>query len=375
MTTIAKIEKVLNIGNGEPIIRIVSAPEKSWPNPYVELFYEAISEHNIKLAGRCPGNDHLLRKKASQIDAIHLHWPEGLWRYAENFRLGKIRGLLGFWCYLRVAHRCRLTVVWTVHNLEHHEGISFADRIAYRLLAKHADLLICHSQGIKKQIVNRWHPGDKIVVMHHGNYDGIYPKPLPRERVIKELALNPGIPIVSCVGSARGYKGIDIAIKAIKHTNMDVQLIIAGEPHRDYNVDSLLKLSESSPKIRLILHSLSTQELADILNISDAVLLPYQKITGSGAFMLAMTLGRGVIASDLPYFREMLAGNDDAGVLFEPGSEISLSAAITKYLLIPADCRQAAARKIAQEYSWDKVVKPVAFALRQCVLQKQPRIC
>lgn len=354
------------------VIRIASAPESSQPNPYIELFYEAMSKHNIRLVGRCPSNDQSLRKNASQIDAIHLHWPEeGFWRYTKNSRFGIIHGLIGFLRYLRIAKRYKIAVIWTVHNIEHHEGVNFADRIAYRLLANHSDLLICHSQGAKETIVKRWHLGDKVIVMYHGNYDGIYPEPSPKTHVMKELKLDPNMPTVCCVGAMRNYKGIDIAVKAVKHIDMDFQLIIAGKPHREYDVDSLVKLCETCHRIRIIPQSLSTQEFADILNASDAVLLPYRKITGSGAFMSAMTLGRGVIASDLPYFQEMLAGDADAGCLFKAGNEIALANAIKEYLTIPADRRQAAAKKIAQKYSWNQVVKPVASAIKECVVQKR----
>ena len=106
---------------------------------------------------------------------------------------------------------------------------------------------------------------------------------------------------------------------------MDIQLIIGGKPHPEYKVDSLIKLSEALPKIRIIPRSLSTQEFSDVINASEAVLLPYRKITGSGAFMSAMTLGRGVIASDLPYFREMLDGHAHAVCLFEAGNETALA--------------------------------------------------
>lgn len=357
------------------VIRVASAPESSWPNPYVELFYEAMSKYNIRLVGRCPSNDRTLRKNASRIDAIHLHWPEhGFWRYAKNSRFGIMHGIIGCWRYLKVAQRNRIAVIWTVHNLEHHEGINWADRIAYRLLAKKADLLICHNKGTKKQIINRWNPGCKIIVMYHGNYDGIYPEPSPKKHVIKELNLNPDIPIVCCVGAMRNYKGIDIAVKAVKKADIDIQLIIAGKAHPEYDVDSLIKLCEASPMIRIVPRSLSTQEFSDIVNASEALLLPYRKITGSGAFMSTMTLGRGVIASDLPYFREMLDGHADAGCLFETNNETALANAIKEYLRIPAARRHVAAKSIAQKYSWDKVVKPVASALRRCVLQKRSKI-
>ena len=56
----------------------------------------------------------------------------------------------------------------------------------------------------------------------------------------------------------------------------------------------------------------SDQAYSDIVAAADAVLLPYRKITGSAVLLAAWTLGRGVVASDLPYFREMADGEPES---------------------------------------------------------------
>ncbi|MEA3458391.1 MAG: hypothetical protein U9R21_06905 [Candidatus Thermoplasmatota archaeon] len=61
----------------------------------------------------------------------------------------------------------------------------------------------------------------------------------------------------------------------------------------------------------------------------------------------------------------MLYGYASAGCLFETGNETALAKAIKEYLTIPVARRNTAAKTIAQKYSWDKVVKPVASAFRR----------
>ena len=85
----------------------------------------------------------------------------------------------------------------------------------------------------------------------------------------------------------------------------------------------------------------------------------------SGALMAAATLGRGVVASDLPHFCEMLSGHADAGRLFAPADVASLATPVREYLTIPRSRRLDAARSLADECAWGKVVEPVGSALRR----------
>ncbi len=96
---------------------------------------------------------------------------------------------------------------------------------------------------------------------------------------------------------------------------------------------------------------------------SEAVLLPYRKITGSGALLSAWTLGRGVICSDLPYFREML-DRGEAGLTVRPGDPAALAEGVRAWLARPATTRQEAARRAARRYEWSEVVRPVVEWLR-----------
>lgn len=66
------------------------------------------------------------------------------------------------------------------------------------------------------------------------------------------------------------------------------------------------------------------------------------------------------LASDLPYFREMIPHPSAAGQLFRTGDGESLAAAIREYLRVPRETRCAAATAEAQKYSWATCVAPVA---------------
>ena len=186
----------------------------------------------------------------------------------------------------------------------------------------------------------------------------------PRSAVLAELGLDPDRPTVCFVGHLRTYKGIDTAIKAAEMKPADLQIIFAGSASPSVDASPLRTAAATQRGVRLIEGHIDDQLFADIVQASDAVLLPYKKITGSGALLAAWTLGRGVVASDLPYFREMAAVNSDAARLLPPDDPEALLRGIESYLSVPADRRSTAARGLADRFSWNEVVGPFVKAVQ-----------
>src|SRR4051812_40088425 len=61
-------------------VRIASRPGPEDQNPYFRLMYNALDRIGIRHAGAFQVNDDWLRANATEFDALHLHWPEWLWR-------------------------------------------------------------------------------------------------------------------------------------------------------------------------------------------------------------------------------------------------------------------------------------------------------
>jgi glycosyltransferase involved in cell wall biosynthesis len=200
--------------------------------------------------------------------------------------------------------------------------------------------------------------------MPHGNYEGCYPAPRSRDAIREELCLDAGRPVVSCIGWLRDYKGLDLACDAAARLGGEVQFVIAGPVHESFDARGLQQQADTLPYLKLIMRRLTDQEFVDILAASDAVLLPYRAITGSGVLLAAWTQGRGVVASDLEFFREALAGGRPAGALFEADSAPALAKAIRTYLDIGPEKRRRSALAEAAKFSWDRCVTPVADVVR-----------
>ena len=349
-----------NADSNRATFRVASFPAGS-ANPYLDLFYEALGPYGVERVGGFRLSPRWLLANRRELEAIHLHWPEWLWdgRFENGFR-----ALLKMEVVFQLARTLGIRLVWTVHNLDPHEGEGLKDRWGQRLLARHCDLLIVHSQLTEEQVKRKLSPKAPVVVMPHGSYDGHYPPPRPRAVVMEAFGLEHGRPVLCCVGRLREYKGLDIACEALARLDDDVQLVIAGIPHPGFDMSSLERSAERRPNLTLVPRMLDDQEFVDLLSVAEAVLLPYRQITGSGVLLAAWSQGCGVIASDLDFFREMLPAESHAGRLFSAGDAEALATSIRTYLAVPKLKRKKAAHEMAEHYTWDRCVEPVGLQFR-----------
>lgn len=368
--------------------RVVSLPGRGDPNPYVDLFYDALLPHGIELVGKLIFEETWLKDNLKNFDAIHLHWPEHLWRNYRTDSLKRLRtsGVPGGWRtanyvenhFRRYFNKKKIDwfeknvlflkgqgkkILYTWHNVEPHEGGSHVDWLGNQVLAENADLIIFHSSWAENECRKSHAIKAKTVIMPHGNYDGVYPPPRDRDVVARELGLDPALPTVGCLGAIREYKGVDVACDAVAQLGGAVQFLCAGKPYQEFDFESFRKKAEKSPGTVIVPRMITDQEFSDYANVCDALLLPYKVVTGSGALLAALTLGRGVVASDLPFFREILCGVPNAGFLVKPDNANELASGIEAYLNVPPEVRAKSARCLADNYNWRDVVLPVVAGL------------
>jgi glycosyltransferase involved in cell wall biosynthesis len=357
----------------ERTIRVASIPYRD-ENRYLELFYRALVPHGVEMVPGFWLDRASLLKHAASLDVVHIQWcPEMLWAWGGRSARHRMHGLVGLWRDLRLARRLGVRLVWTVHDIESHEGSGFLDRLGYRLLARAADLILAHSERVPGEVARRY-GGDpaKTLVLPHGNYDGAFPAPGPRAATLAGLGLGEDRKVLVCCGGVRRYKGLEVAIDAMRRLGPAYQLVIAGYPLEAALGEELRQRCGDSDNVHLVFKRLTQQEVADLVHAADCVLLPYRRITGSGALLTTVTLGRGVVASDLPYFREMLAFEPEAGVLYPAGSPEALARGVEEYFSRRVEGRNAAARRLADRFPWEEAVRPYGDWLRQQFPGRQP---
>ena len=319
-------------------------------HPYFRLMHRALERGGVSITGDVEIGVSWLRSNRGSIDAVHFHWPETIWnargsepRHVVTRAMHSARALLQVSRFLREARRLGITRVWTIHNVEPHEGASVWDRLGYRLFARSTDIVVSHSASSLKEVQRHYGITARTVVMPIGALHGAFPPPRSRDVVMAELGMNPHLPMVCCIGRLRGYKGLDLACAAIKRLNGQVQFVAAGAPHPGFDVGRLQDSIARIPRSMLLARKLSDQEFADIIAASDAVLLPYRQVTGSAVLLAALGFGRAVIAANLPYLHEILAAEPDAAALVASSNPAAWAEAVTAVLSRPAGGRQEAA--------------------------------
>jgi glycosyltransferase involved in cell wall biosynthesis len=333
------------------------------------LCHSALAARGIRVTDDLEISTQWLQAHGDELEAVHLHWPERFWRAQFSGTSRVTRGIRAIECllqlqrFLRAVRRRGIRIMWTVHNLQPHEGAYRWDRYGYRLVARACDLVICHSESAARATERFYRPRGRMIVMRIGDPAPAYPAPRPRADVLAELGLDPQRPVVSCLGRLREYKGLDVACAAVERLNGGVQLAIGGPINAGFDVMRLRNMIGRMPGGVVIARPLSDQEFADLTAASDAVLLPYRAITGSSALLAAIGLGRSVVASQLPYFEEMLADEPDAGVMVSGWNAEAWADGILRLLARPPDIRTNAALRLANRYSWDRCVEPLVAAL------------
>ncbi|MGE9808883.1 MULTISPECIES: glycosyltransferase [unclassified Janibacter] len=139
-----------------------------------------------------------------------------------------------------------------------------------------------------------------------------------------------------CLGLVRGYKGIDVLLRAMM-TVPGVSLTVAGEMWGEAG-DTVRRLA-ADPRLRgrVEVHGgyVPAERLAELMARHDVLALPYRSATASQNALLGQQHGMVVLASDVGTFGQDVRDDVD-GLLVPPADEEALAAALRR-LADPAE--------------------------------------
>jgi glycosyltransferase involved in cell wall biosynthesis len=287
----------------------------------------------------------------SRPDVIHVQYlPMLKWRLP-----------LDLW-FLEFCRRRGSKIVLTVHDLLPHDT-GEAYKRTFDELYRIVDGIICHSDHVRARLEAEFSvPEAKISVIPHGPF--FYDRPASGlDETLRSFELEPDKVLVLWQGIIFPYKGIDLLLRSWQQVEADVAdacLVIAGtgapellEQIRGQVKDLDLK------RVKLHFRFISTEELVTLYRASDVVVYPYRAITTSGALATGLALGKAIIASDLPVFRELLTDRENA-FLVDPENSVELAGALTK-LIQDRVLREQFARKVREmnfgDQSWLSIAK------------------
>ena len=232
---------------------------------------------------------------------VHLHWLEFIASSDGHGGLGLLRTL---WRQLRLLAgliwlRVRgIGIVWTVHNLRPHEPVRpVLERYLSWAVLRLCDRAIAHSDYARTRIDEAYGHADKVTVIPHGNYTGVYPtapSPLdPRQRLgIPESAF-----VFLAFGQIRPYKQVVELVQAFGELPGDhLRLLVVGRPVVRSEAERLRAAAAIDRRVILDLREVADTEVAELHAASDAAVIAYRDVFSSGALLLALSFGLPVVA-------------------------------------------------------------------------------
>ncbi len=340
-------------------------------NPYQRLLYAALSECGLELV---PGAHFRLRwllRARHRVRVLHFHWPQNYYRWWRRpAALGRALSWLKLGLHTARLAGARLAgyrLVWTVHEVFPHERAPGSlDRVAARILARLSHVLIAHDEGTKQLVARELgRVANKVQVIPHGSYIGVYPPGRDRELVRAELGIAPDAFAFLCFGHVRAYKEVAQLLESFAAAELRrAVLVVAGLPLHAETAATVRTAAERDPRIVTELEFIPTSRVAELFDACDAFVLTRTDGGTSGALILSLSLGLPVVAADRPDYAELIdAGR--GGWLFSPGAPGGLATALEEAAHDPADAetRGRAAFAHAESLRWSDVAKSTARAM------------
>lgn len=186
---------------------------------------------------------------------------------------------------------------------------------------------------------------------------------------------NEGERIIAIFGFINPDKGYEVVLEAIRRLPPDVVFVIAGgiqdESNREYFKQLQLTINDSTINHRVIITGFLAEEQAlSLLSASDVVLFPRRHVNASLELSLAIGMNKPILASNLPYFREI---NNRVPCLeiFELNKPDDFYFRLRELLENEGlQARLIEMTKIyASQYSWERIAKQTVEVYRQTSLK------
>ncbi|MCE2882747.1 MAG: glycosyltransferase family 4 protein [Planctomycetaceae bacterium] len=336
-------------------------------NPYQRRLFDELRPLGIEATGHKTSLHPAYRQwRTWHADILHYHWLYPSW-FGESWKR-RLR-MECFFTELRLLPRRRPGLVWTIHNLAHHESQDRQDD--HRFLARMArafDACLVHSESARHEVLaaiasSGTRPdrlAHKIHVVPHGNYAGCYQAARCRDRQREQLGVGVEDTLFAFLGQLRPYKNVVGLVTAFRQGATDRgRLLISGKP-LNATLDAEIRAAiASDPRVIYIPAFADDAELASNLEACDLVALPYRECLTSGAAILAMTYGKPILAPNRGFFREVLGPQGNP--LYDDDQPSSLAEQIRRCCTSQDWVRGVGVRntEAAALVSWNRVAERV----------------
>lgn len=297
-------------------------------NPYQQLLTLRMPEYDITAMGAQQYGEavHML-KSAHHLDqrVYHLHWLNRVLAGAESLEAAQ-QQVARFERALDTLHKQGVRIVWTMHNVLPHESVYEDFEVRVReIICERAEMIHVMNPGSASAAEPWFHlPAEKVVRVEHPGYQGYYSERFSRAGARAQLGFGPEEQVSLVLGAIKPYKGLldlaqvfdDISVRHPRRVN----LLIAGEAGRDEGTEQLLSMAARHPAVHVLPERVVQEDVFTLFAAADSAIIPYKASLNSGALVLALSMGKPVIASSTAGSTHLLA--DGAGRVYADHVEL-----------------------------------------------------
>ncbi|MCZ8519316.1 MULTISPECIES: glycosyltransferase [Paenibacillus] len=339
-------------------MRIWMGPKYNDTNMYNQLLSESLEGIGLEV------ND-VKRKQFSKLqrgDVLHVHWIHPLYQN-NNLLLFLVRSLIMVlvFSFLRMKG---VVLIWTIHNLyPHQHKFPRLEKLVRKTFIMLCSKCVTASHFIKKQVVEVFGANpDKIAVIPHGHYQGVYQHQGKNYREVY------GIPedgyVYLFIGAIKPYKGVQQLVESFNRIKSEnTYLVIAGKPTKD--MEEYLSRYQGQHQIILDLRFVPDEEVADIISMCDSFVLPFQEITTSGSAILALSFKKPIVIPKTPFVDEYFT--PEIASIYDPQKGELLETAMEQVRRVEADKVEPVYEQILARLDW----KNIALQLSE-IYQNRP---
>jgi len=261
--------------------------------------------------------------------------------------------------------RPNTAVIAIAHNIYPHEYFPFQTALLNKLFAQTDSVILlsdqteqdCRKMGLKTSTRKLFHP--------------VYEESFPtenKEKLRERYGFEKDELVVLFFGLVRSYKGLDIFIDALNELNlkkMKIRPFIVGE----FYADKQLLIDRMDPskmdQMKIIDRFVTDQEAAEVMSLSDLMVLPYKKASQSGALAQSINFHLPAIITNLPGLTEYIDHGKE-GYVIPPNDSEALKKVILDFW--QSDKKEEMVNNVAQrkkQLSWERFADRLFENIRQ----------
>ncbi|MGE5487638.1 MAG: glycosyltransferase [bacterium] len=283
---------------------------------------------------------------------------------------------------LAVARRLRVPVVYEMRALWEDAAadrrglgprsvmLRLARAIETRVLRR-AGAVITICEGLRREVISRGVPADKVFVVPNGVHTGQFEPSPPDADLANSLGLRTG-PVFGFIGSLFNFEGVEDLLDAaplVLARCPDANFLIVGGGERSEQVAARVRAlaSRNITYVPAVPHS----EVRRYYSVIDCLVYPRRSLRLTELVtplkpLEAMALGKAVVATDIGGHRELI-DNGVTGILYEAGSRAALANALVAMASnagLRARLGEYARQHVLAHRDWKSVVQPQFEAYR-----------